>query len=95
MALAEWFEEHGPQAKAIVVKCIQAARARMAARNARELTRRKSLLESSSLPGKLADCSSRDPRQAELFIVEELGRRLGQGARNAPSRPSCPSAARS
>jgi len=83
-ALDEWFEEHGPQAKAIVVKCIQAARARMAARNARELTRRKSLLESSSLPGKLADCSSHDPRQAELFIVE--GNSAGGSAKEARNR---------
>ena len=83
-ALDEWFEEHGPQAKAIIVKCIQAARARMAARNARELTRRKSLLESSSLPGKLADCSSRDPRQAELFIVE--GNSAGGSAKEARNR---------
>src|SRR4029450_10731527 len=90
--LAEWFEEHGPQAKAIIVKCIQAARARMAARNARELTRRtravrarrKVVVESSSLPGKRADFSSRDPRQAELFIVE--GNSAGGSAKEARNR---------
>ncbi len=83
-SLDAWFEEHGAQARAIVVKCIQASRARLAARKARELTRRKSLLESSSLPGKLADCSSRDPRQAELFIVE--GNSAGGSAKEARNR---------
>lgn len=69
-ALPEWLEKHAPEAKAIVSKALGAAKAREAARKARELTRRKSLLESTSLPGKLVDCSSRDPSESELFIVE-------------------------
>ncbi len=68
--LAEWFEEHPGEAKAMVAKASQAATARVAARQARDLTRRKSLLESGGMPGKLADCASRDPNEAELFIVE-------------------------
>ena len=68
--LAEFFEENPTEARQIINKAIAAARARQAARKARELTRRKSALESMSLPGKLADCSIKDPEAAELFIVE-------------------------
>jgi DNA gyrase subunit B len=68
--LAEFFEENPTDARQVINKAIAASRARQAARKARELTRRKSALESMSLPGKLADCSIKDPEAAELFIVE-------------------------
>ncbi|MDX8152460.1 DNA topoisomerase (ATP-hydrolyzing) subunit B [Patulibacter brassicae] len=68
--LAEFFEENPQDARAVIRKAVQAAQARTAARKARDLTRRKSALENSRLPGKLADCSVKDPSLAELFIVE-------------------------
>jgi DNA gyrase subunit B len=68
--LAEFLEENPQDARQIIMKAVSASRARQAARKARELTRRKSALESMSLPGKLADCSIKDPESAELFIVE-------------------------
>ncbi|HEX2154183.1 MAG TPA: DNA topoisomerase (ATP-hydrolyzing) subunit B [Acidimicrobiia bacterium] len=68
--LPEWLERYSPEARRIVEKSVNAAKAREAARKARELTRRKSGLESGGLPDKLADCSSRDPGESELFIVE-------------------------
>ncbi len=68
--LAEWLDEHPTEANKIVQKSLLAQQARNAASKARELTRRKSALDGAGLPGKLFDCSSRDPRESELFIVE-------------------------
>ena len=82
--MAEYLEEHPNQAKEILKKASQAAKGRLAAQKARQATRRKGLLESASLPGKLADCSVRDPEMTELFIVE--GDSAGGSAKMARDR---------